>query len=108
MRRYIRKIADKISITVAYHILQCKNNLLYFESSFSLTAESTVCLTHAFLRLCCRPHWYKLCAPKISEMTMPLIAIKSAKNSSGDDILFESVFLNRSIIVNPNIWPTTE
>ena len=39
---------------------------------------------------------------------MPLIAIKSAKNSSGDDILFESVFLNRSIIVNPNIWPTTE
>ena len=75
---------------------------------FLLTAESTVCFTQAFLRLCCRPHWYKLWAPKISEMTMPLIAINRAKNSRGDDILFESVFLKRSIIVNPNIWPTTE
>ncbi len=70
-------------------------------------AESTVCFTQAFLRLCCRPHWYKLSAPKISEMTMPLIAINRAKNSRGDDIVFESVFLERSTIVNPNIWPTT-
>ena len=66
--------------------------ITFFNFIFLLTAESTVCFTQAFLRLCCRPHWYKLWAPKISEMTMPLINNR-AKNSRGDDILFESVFL---------------